>query len=433
MKKILLVSEAFAPDNSIAAIRITKIGKYLAQAGYGVDVLRKGRSGREEDILLKNDLKHFNKIFINFNNIFFDFFLKTKRNILNNNYFNIENAKNARRIIKNIKLFNTIKNIFYYLLVDLKSINYYINASLRKDIQFKNYDFVFSSYGPLSSHLIGAFIKKKNKNIVWIADFRDPMIFIHVPAVINLYRSFFENFFFKNADIITLVSSGCCSAINSKTHIITNGYDKDDFSKIKKISSGNKFIFCYAGTMYNGYSKADIFFKILNELFENKIIESSEIEIQYLGRNAKCFIDQVPDYFSKDIIRNFGFVSREKSIEIQNKSNALLLLSWNYHNHRGAITGKIFEYLMAKKPVLCFVSGDIGNCEVKKIISDSESGFCYEEANSIIDYDLMKNYIKEQIINWKKWKTGGFIPKKEYVEQYDYKNIVQDLIKLLEK
>ena len=51
MKKILMVCNYFAPDNVIAAVRITKIAKYLNQRGYEVSVIAEQRQNIEDEIL----------------------------------------------------------------------------------------------------------------------------------------------------------------------------------------------------------------------------------------------------------------------------------------------------------------------------------------------------------------------------------------------
>ena len=62
-KKILIVSPFFAPENSVASVRFTKIGKYLAKMGYTVDVLCSNMMAEFiEDETLKPDLKWFHRI-----------------------------------------------------------------------------------------------------------------------------------------------------------------------------------------------------------------------------------------------------------------------------------------------------------------------------------------------------------------------------------
>ena len=53
-QKVLLVCNYFAPDHTIAAVRTSKIAKYLKENGYEIEVLTEKKMG-EEDTLLKNE------------------------------------------------------------------------------------------------------------------------------------------------------------------------------------------------------------------------------------------------------------------------------------------------------------------------------------------------------------------------------------------
>jgi hypothetical protein len=434
VKKILIISDFFAPDNEIAAVRLTKIGKYLALSGYTVDVLKRGKSGRKEDPLLKKDLQYFNKIYENCNNGIFVFLYK--KFLGGNNQNNTGNTvKTKWRLIKKITIVKLIKDALFCFIIDIININYYFTAISRKDIQFKDYDFVLSSYGPKSSHLLGTFIKKKYRNIIWVADFRDSMNSIVTSKIFRAYNKFHEKKILKNADIITVVSSGCFSLSSSKIHLIPNGFDEDDYPKQKEKQSlivTDKYIYSYTGDMYGGKRDMRIFFQILKELMDKQIIKRENIEIRYLGKTANYFFEQASDFSLKDIIKNYGFVSREESIIVQKESNALLLASWNDNHNQGIITGKIYEYLMAERPILCFISGNIANSELKKMIKEFDAGYCYEEANAMADYCIMKNYIKELIINWQEGKKIKFSPNVTYIGQYNYRISCKKLIKLIE-
>jgi hypothetical protein len=431
MKKILIISDFFAPDNEIAAVRLTKIGKYLALAGYTVDVLKRGKSGRKEDFLLKKDLQFFNKIYENYNSYIYNILYSI---IEGNNHNNISN-KIKWKYISKFTFVRLIKNIVFYLINESINIDYCFTAISKNNLHFENYDFIFSSYGPKSSHLIGAYVKKKYRNIKWIADFRDSMNNVLTPKCFWTYCKLYEKKVLKNADIITVVSSGCFSLSSSKVHIIQNGFDEDDYPKKdteQLLTVTDKYIFSYAGGMYGGRRKIYVFLQILKELINEHLIKRENIEIRYLGRSADNFLEQAFKFSLNDIIKNYGYVSREDSLIVQKESNALLLISWNDDNNQGIITGKFYEYLMAERPILCFISGNKANSELKTKINELNIGCCYEEANSKDDYCIMKYYIKEQLVCWKEGAEKKFIPNKKYIEKYNYRISIKNLIKLIE-
>ena len=54
-KKILLICNYFAPDNTIAAVRTSKMAKYLKQNGYEIQVIAEKKDAVTEDEILKKD------------------------------------------------------------------------------------------------------------------------------------------------------------------------------------------------------------------------------------------------------------------------------------------------------------------------------------------------------------------------------------------
>lgn len=431
MKKLLIISDYFAPDNEIAAVRLTKIAKYLVLSGYIVDVLRRGNSGRKEDPLLKRDLIYFNKIYFNYNSGIFNFIYNKLFVIPVNNQKIISKRQKYKLLINKNNFFILLKNNILAILYELINYNYFKYFTSNLKIKFNEYSIVFSSYGPMSSHFIGDYIKKKSKNIFWIADFRDNVgNNSNIPLLIKYYRKYLEKRIVNKADMITIATSECCCRKSSKIHVIPNGYDIDDFVMPNYNGKNKKFIISYTGTMYNGMCDLLIFFKIISELIDDGIISYNEIEIKYLGRDSDIFLRQAKIFSIDKIIKNYGFVSRTESLNVQNNSNALILMAWNSFENKGVLTGKLYEYFMAKKPILCFISGNKINSELKKMIMESKSGFCFEEANFNNDYNIMKNYIKEIIFSWKKNKQI-FYPDVEYIEKYNYKSIVNNILELI--
>jgi len=430
LKKVLIISDYFSPDNEIAAIRLTKIGKYLALSGYTVDVLRRGASGRKEDILLKYDLQFFNQIYENVNNginKYLYYFYHCRNNNISSNI--LKKMTN----IKEIFFIKQIKILLYNFFSILINLNYYHNAINRKDIKIETYNYIISTFGPASNHLIGLNFKKKNKNIIWIADFRDTLRDNIFTFMFRMNKLYLENKIIKYANIITLVSYGCFSLKSSNIYIIPNGFDIDDYQlNNEKHSTNNKFIISYTGSIYSNKSDIRILFKIIKELLEENILNQSDFAVQYLGKNQIDFYNQASVYLRDEFIINSGFVTRNESLKKQKESDMLILASWNDKNEQGIITGKLYEYFVSNRPIICFISGNLPDSKLKEMIIKSNTGCCYEEANSKIDYEIMKNYIKQQYINRKEGKPLNYSPNSSYIDQFNYKNIVNNLVKIME-
>ena len=442
MKKILIISEYFAPNNEIASVRITKLAKYLKLYGYYIGVVsRKMRFYESVDSVLLKELIYVDehivvsesKLFQSISRIF------SKQQIINKQTSNHNTSRKS--IIKFI--FVIIYKIMGLLNIYLKKyfdISYYQTKSYsqkaKKTIKYlcRQYDVIITSSGPLSSNVLGLFAKKINPNILWIADYRDPIINCF-PLRKNLfYYNKTIKEISKNADVITGVTNSCVEVFKDDFEgdliTICNGFDKNDINNLEEVQS-QYFSLTYAGTLYKGKSDLSIVFEILCELVKESRISKKNIIVNYLGNDGTVFLDQARKYDFEDRCITFGKVNRKKSLEIQMSSHILLLASWNYIGYEGVITGKFLEYMMINKPIICTVTGNLMNSTIKEMINNANNGVVWEQANDKIDYLIMKEYIFMQYSRYIEGKPLIFLPNQEYISQFSYDKIIDKFINII--
>ena len=451
MKKILIISEHFAPNNSIAAVRCTKLAKYFkTNSDYHITVISGKLHGSEiEDPILKENLKYVdNHILINDSKIvqlmlfFRQKILKTRQKTIKREQVNIKIESAAKQRgnflnkVLNSRIFLSMSLEFDASYRFIKSKSYVKIAAKHMRKNPDNFDVILSSYGPVSSHLIGYEMKKRLPNALWIADFRDPVISFQTKKRHLNYLQKYINMISENADIITGVSDACVQSFSEKCNdmifIICNGFDRDDINGID-IMDNEKMIFTYAGVLYKGKRDLGIIFKAIRELICEDKINKNNILINYAGTSSSFFLGQCEEYNSLDIVKIFGFVSRKQSLQLQLSSDILLLASWNSIGETGVVTGKFLEYLMINKPIICSITGNLSNSQLKEMIGDANNGIVWEEANHEIDYPKMKAYILDQYNRYINNEPLNFNPNMEYIEQYNYKNITQKIIDIIEK
>ena len=59
----------------------------------------------------------------------------------------------------------------------------------------------------------------------------------------------------------------------------------------------------------------------------------------------------------EDIFEDEGFVKREQASLVQDQSHINLLLTSSSPEHQGVLTGKLFDYIESRRPVLCMING----------------------------------------------------------------------------
>lgn len=433
MKNILIISELFAPQNRIGAIRPTKICKFLKREGYFVDVVTSGDYIENHDEYINRD-EHPNNIYYISHSAKFGG--ENKKNI------KIDNKNFKKKSVGSIKKSRAKQVLSIYkrqILSLIKSINYYINFKRYiklKKIDINKYDVVLSTYGPTSSNLCGLFLKRKYKKIKWIADFRDPMVYEDTPIGMRFIYNAIQRKVVKKCDFITAVSRGyldrICKYDKSKSIVLTNGFDYDDLDIDVNNSKDDKFTFAYAGALYEGKRDASILFKIIKELIDEGIMEKLDFEFKYAGNDYAFLYQQAKKYNLEENVKNYGFIPRNKSLELLNSCRYLILLTWNSIGEEGVIPGKFFEYLMLDKKIIAIINGNLENSEIYRLINDSNSGIGYEECRSEKHYYLLKKFIKEEYDIFKKKSDREYTSNRDIIELYNYKNITKELINLIE-
>ena len=106
-------------------------------------------------------------------------------------------------------------------------------------------------------------------------------------------------------------------------------------------------------------------------------------EIHFIGTPETEFLKAL---IQKNELREKVIFHKKKAnteIKVLQKSaDVLLQFVWNNAKQPGNLTGKLFEYIAARKPII--VVGE--EKEVEKLISDSESGKMCSNEKSIISY-----------------------------------------------
>lgn len=448
-RRILLISNYFAPDNTIAAVRTTKVVKYLIRNGFYVEVVKEKREGEISDEILVRDVGQVKVLYAQnstqykiIQSIYERLFATIKKKRL-------DNLDNRKRV--NVK---TGKVEFYpyetaypilgsldYIMGQIKQWDLFrdVKQELR---EYDNFDYVFTSYGDSFCYFAGKYYNKHHKSTKWIFDIRDAIYrYKFVPDYVKIIPKRYEKYVWKNADCILGVSKAICRRIptkfRKKVHCVTNGYDLDDRKEMDSTSLAvEKMNFVYTGSMYGGLMDLSIFFEALGYLVNQKKIDREKIAIHYAGKDSayRIFKNQAKEHALDGLCVTHGKMNRKSSMELQQRADVLLAASYDYKNNEGGvITGKVLEYMSARKPIIAIITGDIINGELASIIRKTQIGIAYEESNHTEDFQSLCTYIEEQYCHYVKGEELIYIPNEKELRKYDYKNIVTRLIKIIDR
>lgn len=416
MKRILIISELFYPQNVIGALRPTKIREYLVKKGYVVDVITKSSSKRN-DASENGHIWRIDAIEESVNK-------KSTMAVCSENNSFIREMKCAKRTFISIK-----KGYVYCRQV--------VDFIKKQKINVSGYSAIITTFGPVSSVMIGLTIKKKFHNINWICDFRDPMVAQEVSIFFKPLMALIQKQACREADNIITVSNGyllriCGKKYTSKRHMIPNGYDTADMVLSKSCHpTTDLFHIVYVGSLYEGKRKITPLFQVLQELANEGILDLSKISFDYAGRDHLFLLSQAKEYDLDTIVHDHGFLSRSECLKLQFSAHLLVLSTWNNRGEEGVFPGKFLEYMMIRRPIISITDGNIPNGEVTLVMRDGKFGVAYEAACHNKDIKLLKDYIETCYTEWMQKGFITFEPVQEVLARYNYDHIIEQIEELI--
>lgn len=299
---------------------------------------------------------------------------------------------------------------------------------LKKYIREHQIDTIVTSGPPHSLHLIGLQLKKE-LNITWLADFRDPWTTIGYHKALKLSRyaekehKKLEHEVLNSADTIIVTSKTTKAefeAITSKPiEVITNGYDVEN---VAKQVLDEKFTLAHIGSFLSDRNPK-LLWEVLRELVNEKEGFKSHFQLKLIGKTSQEILDSIAQYNLHEFVNNLGYVSHKEALEHQRKSQVLLLIEINSPETKSIIPGKVFEYLVSERPIVAIGPKD---SDFAEIIASTNTGvfFTYDE----------KDKLKQTILHY----FELYLEKKLNVfpvglQQYSRKKLTEKLSQLLVK
>lgn len=253
---------------------------------------------------------------------------------------------------------------------------------------------IVSSGPPHSAHVIGLRLKKKFAQLHWVADFRDPWTQIDFYHNLNVgnradrKQKSLEKQCLQHANEVVTVSEQCAIGLEEivprKVHVITNGYIFPSFNP-REVQLDSKFTISHFGTMPFARNPL-VLWKALRSILDENTRFGEHLSVQLIGVVDYKVIDSFNELNLVSYVHLSPLVPHAKSIELQQKTQLLLLVANNTGNVKGILTGKFFEYLGAKRPILAVGSKD---SDLATAVETTQCGFLAD----FDDVDGTKAYI----------------------------------------
>ena len=223
-------------------------------------------------------------------------------------------------------------------------------------------DAVLTTSPPGSVHLVGAAVKRA-LGTPWVADLRDSLVaHQHRRSESGLVRAKervgarVASLVAARADAIVAVADAIADearGLSPRGRVVTipNGCDFDDFAGLE-YRPAERLRITHAGSFFGKRDPRPF----LTALHESGL---DDVVARFVGDFRAADREWAEKLGLGDRLELVPYVSRRRSLELQRDSEALLLLIPDAGGRgKGVLSGKVFEYLAAERPILAAVPPD---------------------------------------------------------------------------
>ena len=240
---------------------------------------------------------------------------------------------------------------------------------------------------PFTSHLVASNLKA-SYDIPWLADFPDLWSQNHLYRYSPLRKPINKRLELKTlsrADALVTVSEPWAEKLRAlhrgkSVYTITHGFDPEEVN-IPPASLTSKFTITYTGFIYTGKQDPTKLFAALRDLISEGAVAPNDIEVRFYGTGAAWLEKEIDRYGLSNVVKHYGHVPRGNALERQRESQVLLLLDWNDPKEKGVFSGKVFEYLGARRPILAI--GGSTDDVAHKLLTETKAGIPATNAPNI--------------------------------------------------
>jgi glycosyltransferase involved in cell wall biosynthesis len=288
-------------------------------------------------------------------------------------------------------------------------------------------DVVVTTSPPNSIHLIGASVKRLT-GACWVADLRDSIVAHPHRRTESLAVRAKEStaagvarLVARSADAIVTAAEAIAEEARSleprgAVATISNGCDFDDFAGLE-YRRGDRFTITHAGSFFGKRSPRPF----LQALADSNL----DVVARFVGDFRPGDRDWAEGLGLGDRLELHPYTSHRRALELQRSSDALLLLIPDADGRgRGVLSGKVFEYLAAERPILAVVPPDGAAAEL-----------LHEVGNGVVaspeDVPAIRQALAALVERWQSGSLNGAPLPEDVRDRLDRRSRVREYADLL--
>jgi glycosyltransferase involved in cell wall biosynthesis len=233
----------------------------------------------------------------------------------------------------------------------------------RRWLERRPVDLIFSTAPPFTSHVVAATLARE-AGVPLVLDYRDawtdnPFTTFPTPFHRRWARRA-EDRVLARAAAVVAVTEGMADAFRRRVgaaapvRLIRNGYDEADFAEAAAAPEG-PFTVAYAGQFYPGRMPWT-FLAAAGAFAEGRALGPADFRVFFLGPMPRAVRAGVHKFGVR--VDAAGQLSHRDAVRAMRAADVNLLVIGSQPGAGATLTGKIFEYLRAGRPILALVPPD---------------------------------------------------------------------------
>ncbi len=385
-KKLLMVTVGFPPRGGGGVQRNVKFLKYLTRLGWQTNVLTiKDSSFFVKDHSLLEEIKETSI----FRSNSWDPITVTE------NIKNVVGKNKAKKQVQSVQTGgSSLKDDAWYATFYRKLREFVMLPDAyggwipfayflgKRIVKIKKPTILFASFPGASNAIITYKLSKKFK-IPYIIDFRDAWVddpYVTYPSRFHKkLQAYYEKKIVTGAsrvvvygDVLKAILEQKYPAIIGKVDVITNGFDPEDLEKVvPKDKDSRKVRIVYSGAV--SFDRKANFYSFIDalQLLSKEILE--RLEVIFVGKKYEWAFKLVNEKGLSNTVSFTGYLKHEDSLNYLASANAALLFLAK--GDLVAFTGKVFEYVGLKLPILACIEKE-GVCAKMLTSINHDQGVC---------------------------------------------------------
>lgn len=299
---------------------------------------------------------------------------------------------------------------------------------LIKYIRNNKVDAIISTGPPHSMHIIAKKVSVST-GIPWIADFRDPWTGMY--NFKHMKNTFLTEFIHKrmekgvlnSAQKVVVVTQGMKQEMENlgakSVSVITNGFDESDFPLLST-TPDTKFSLIYTGLFFKDRNPSNLW-RVLGDMVKENSKFAEDLKIRLAGNIDASIIEEIKMAGLGSNLECKSYIPHNQATEMQQMATLLLLSSGSEPESMSILTGKFFEYLAARRPILAF--GHKGS-NIDAALSETKAGelFGYDEV------ERLSSWIREK---YKEFSNGGVASTGGEIAKYSRRSLTREMSELI--